>query len=180
MRLDPAIGSLLILNLAALFGFAAFHKMKAPREFEEAFRAYRIVPGRAAHAISRVLGWLELATGLGLLIPFSRVLACLTAALILLTYACAIGINLVRGRRDLDCGCGPARDRRPIASWMLGRNGAIAAAALLATLPWSARTMGAVDLFTVLAGTAAFALLYASLDALLGRIAPRAAALRAR
>lgn len=178
MMLDPAIGCLIVVSLATLIGLAAFDKLMRVREFEEALRAYRLLPDHAVRSASRLLPCLELATSLGLLIPARRAFFCQVAALILLIYAGAIGINLVRGRRDLDCGCG--RARRPIAVWMLGRNGAIAAAALLTALPWSPRTLSAVDLGTVLAGTAAAALLYVSADVLLGRVAPRAAMSRPR
>ena len=53
-------------------------------------------------------------------------------------------------------------------------------AALLGTtlLPWGSRPMGAADALTIGAGTAVAALLYISLDSLLGRLMPRTAAWR--
>jgi hypothetical protein len=178
--LDPAVGYLLVVGVAALLGCAAFHKLSSPREFAQALGAYRLLPVQAVRPASRALPGLELATGVGLLIPASRGLSCIAAALIMLIYAGAIAINLIRGRRDLDCGCGLARDRRPIAGWMLVRNVAIATAALVAASPWSSRSLVPIDLLTILAGTAAAALLYASIDVLLGRVAPRGAMARVR
>jgi hypothetical protein len=99
---------------------------------------------------------------------------------LLLGYGCAIGINLARGRRDLDCGCSLAAGRRPIAAWMLLRNGVLAAAAIAAAFPSMGRPLTWIDMMTIVAGASATALLYASIDALLGRVAPAAAMARAR
>jgi Methylamine utilisation protein MauE len=178
--IDPAVGHIVTLDLAALLAWAAFHKLRAAREFFEVLTAYRLLPRRAASAALHLLPALELLTALGLIVPWSRRSACVAAAGLLLMYGCAIGINLARGRRDLDCGCSLASGRRPIAAWMLMRNGAMAWAALAVALPWSVRPLAWVDMMTIVAGASAAALLCASIDALLGRVAPAAATARAR
>ena len=61
---------------------------------------------------------------------------------------------------------------------MVWRNLALAALLAALLLPWSARPLETADALTVGAGTAVVALLYMSLDRLLGRVAPRAALLR--
>jgi hypothetical protein len=97
---------------------------------------------------------------------------------LLLVYASAIAINLGRGRRDLTCGCGGPNDKRPIAAWMVWRNVLLAGLLAVTLLPRGARAMSAADALTIGGGTAAAALLYMSLDSLLGRVAPRSAAWR--
>ena len=53
--------------------------------------------------------------------------ALVAAAALLAAYGAAIGVNLARGRRHIDCGCvGPAA-RRPIGGWLVARNGVLAA-----------------------------------------------------
>jgi hypothetical protein len=180
MMIDPAIGYLITLGLASLFAVAAAHKLKTRAEFARILEAYRLFPPRAAGPLSYLLPLLELATVLGLLVPSSRREAGYASAMLLLVYAVAIAVNLARGRRDLDCGCGLARDRRPIAGWMVVRNAALAAVALAAAWPWAGRALAPLDVVTIVGGAAAAALLYASIDVLLGRVMPKAALVRAR
>jgi hypothetical protein len=61
---------------------------------------------------------------------------------------------------------------------MVWRNLALALALGGAALPWSHRPMLATDGITVAAGVATAALLYVSLDRLLGQVRPRAQLLR--
>jgi methylamine dehydrogenase accessory protein MauD len=65
---------------------------------------------------------------------------------LLIAYAAALGVNLIRGRRELDCGCGMSGNRRPIAAWMVWRNLFVALALGIAVLPWAARPLDAADL----------------------------------
>jgi hypothetical protein len=178
--LDPAIGYIIVLSVAALLSLAAIHKLIAWREFIESLQAYRLLPQTAVRSASLMLPLGELATAFALFVSTVRPYACGAAAAIMLVYASAIALNLARGRHDLDCGCGFARHRRPIAAWMLLRNGAIAIAALTAGLPWSARPLGPIDVLTIVAAAAAAALFYASIDVLFGQVAPYAAMARAR
>lgn len=175
--IDPALGALLAGAFALLFASAAFHKLRSPRRFAELFRAYRLLPA----GLTR-LWWLvpviELMTGAGLLASASRAGACTTGAALLLGYAAAMAVNLNRGRRDLACGCGGPDERRAIAEWMVWRNVMLAALLGAMLLPWGARPLAAADALTVGAGTVVAALLYMSLDQLLGRVAPATALLR--
>jgi hypothetical protein len=175
--IDPAIGAWLAGAFALLFLSAALQKLRAQRRFAEILRAYRVLPEPLVR-----LSWgvpaLEFTIGAGLLAGASRSGACLAGAALLALYAGAIAINLHRGRNELSCGCGGPDERRPIAPWMVWRN--LLLAALLAALlaPWSARPLDGSDALTIGAGTVITALLYMSLDRLLGSIAPRAARLR--
>jgi len=175
--IDPAVGALLAGAFALLFASAALHKLRDLRSFAEAFRAYQLLPD-AAGQLAWVVPGLELAVAAGLLVGAARAGASATGAALLLGYACAIGINLRRGRRDLACGCGGPNERRPIAAWMVWRNLILAALLGTALLPWQPRPMQPADALTIGAGIAVAALLYASLERLLGRIAPQAALLR--
>lgn len=175
--IDPAVGTLLAGAFALLFASAALHKLRSPRRFAEVFRSYEVLPPAAA-PLAWLVPVLELTVGAGMLAAPWRTGASAAGAALLVCYACVIGVNLRRGRRDLACGCGGPDERRPIAAWMVWRNLTLAALLGVLLLPWSARSMQAADALTVGAGTAVTALLYMSLDRLLGRVAPRAAALR--
>ena len=171
--IDPAIGTLLAGAFALLFASAALHKVRDLALFAQILAAYRVLPGAAR------LAWLvpltEVLVGAGLLLPGTRAAAAAIGAGMLVLYALAMAVNLLRGRRELSCGCGGPDDRRPIGAWMVWRNLLLAGALALVTLPWTIRPLQALDFLTVAAGVAVTALIYMSADGLLARIAPRTA-----
>jgi hypothetical protein len=174
--LDPAVGALLAGLFVLLFAAAAAQKLRAPAHFAEVFAAYRVLPPAAAR-LALLVPLLECLVAGGLLMGATRSGAAGAGALLLGAYAAAIAINLRRGRLELACGCGGANERRPIARWMVVRNLLLAVALLLLVLPWRSRPWSAADAVTIAGGIAVAALLYASLDRLLSRIAPQGARL---
>ncbi|MBW2726382.1 MAG: methylamine utilization protein MauE, partial [Deltaproteobacteria bacterium] len=89
------------------------------------------------------------------------------AALLLGVYSAAIAVNLVRGRRGIDCGClGPAADQS-ISPALLGRNAILVAGALAAMLPAGHRSLHWVDSLTFVAGLATLSLLFIAANQLL-------------
>ncbi len=175
--IDPAVGALLASAFALLFAGAALHKWIDPERFAAAFRAYEVVPPPLLW-LSRIVPVLELAVAAALLPRAARSGAAALGMALLITYAAAIAVNLARGRRDLDCGCGGALERRAIGPWMVWRNLVLAALLAVLLLPWGPRPLIAVDALTIAVGTAVTALLYMTLDALLARGALQAAPLR--
>jgi hypothetical protein len=173
---DPAIGALLLGCFALLFASAALPKLRSRAHFREVLRAYRVMPDRLAW-LAPLVPFFELGVALALLVPAARAGAALAGAALLLVYAVGIGVNLVRGRRDLACGCGGADEARRIAPWMVARNLLLASILAATLLPWQSRELLATDMLTVGAGMAVATLLYVSLDRLLGRVAPRTTAL---
>lgn len=169
--LDPAVGALLAGCYALLFASAALHKLLDLPRFAAVVDAYALLPG------SPRLAWLaplsESTVAIGMLSGVARPWAGFFGAALLALYAAAIAINLRRGRTDLACGCGGPNERRPIAPWMVWRNLALAVLICGAALKWGERPMVAVDALTVAAGVATAALLYVSLDRLLGQVVPR-------
>jgi hypothetical protein len=103
-----------------------------------------------------------------LLAPYQLLLSGLTAALLGL-YAAAIAINLLRGRRHIDCGCSFGLSQAAAAElswWLVLRNGVLAALAFLPALPQSGRELGVLDGF----GLAAALLLAVLLLLALGQL----------
>jgi hypothetical protein len=173
--LDPGIGFLLLGCFALLFVSAALQKLRALPRFAEVLRAYRVLPAAAAQ-LAVLVPLLELAVGVALLVPGARSGAAAAGAALLALYAGSIALNLARGRRDLACGCGGPDEARPIAPWMVVRNLLLALLLTATLMPWQSRTLLATDLLTIGGGVLVATLLYVSLDRLLGRVAPRAAA----
>jgi hypothetical protein len=176
--LDPAFGYLIVAGAALLFASASIHKVRGLARFTEIFVAYRVLPNVLGRRVSWLIPCLEVSIAIALLREPSRRMAVIAAIAVLITYASGMGLNLLRGRRDLDCGCGTARDRRPIAGWMVWRNLFLAAALGSAALPWSPRAFNSTDLLTVMGGLIAAVTLYAAVDRLLGDVAPKAMMLR--
>jgi hypothetical protein len=177
LMLDPAVGALIIGCFALLFASAALHKLRDLARFAQVLHAYRLLPA-GAERLAAAVPLVELAVAAGLLATVTRAAAALGGVALLTSYAAAIAVNLGRGRRDLACGCGGAQDARPIAPWMVLRNLLLALLLVATLIPWRTRALLATDALTVGAGIAVAALLYASLDRLLGALASRTAALR--
>lgn len=171
--LDPAFGYLIVVGTALLFGNAAVHKLRGLAHFTDVLAAYRVLPETWARRLAWLIPSLELCIAAGLLWKPCLHTSIVSAIAFLIAYAWGIGINLNRGRLDLDCGCGPARDRRTIGAWMVWRNSFLAAGLGIAALTWSPRTLGVVDLLTILGGLLVAITLYTAVDRLLGDIAPR-------
>ena len=164
---DPAIVLLARTSLSLLFGVAAAHKLLHPRELLAALDAYDLASRRFNTAIARLLPLLEFAVAIGTWILPTRVYASLLAAALLTIYAAAIGINLARGRHDLDCGCTAFGRRSPIAGWMLARNAILTVLAVLAAAPVAPRTLTLTDALTVTGGLCVLTLIYLAVGGLL-------------
>ena len=176
--IDPAIGYLIIAGIALLFASAAAHKMRSLARFTEIFAAYRVLPDAPARQFAWAIPCLELGISASLLWATTRSLAIPAAMTVLIAYAAGIGVNLLRGRLDLDCGCGTARDRRVIAAWMVWRNLILASALGITLLPWSARSLDLTDILTLTGGLLVGVILYAAADRLLGDVARKGLLLR--
>ena len=165
--IDPAISLLLTLAFAALFASAVAMKLRAPAIFVATLADYRLVPRVLLRATGALVVALEVVVAIGLLWPTTRSVSGVVGAGVMVLYGAAIAINLVRGRREIDCGC--SLRRRPIGRWMVVRNLVFATALLVIALPVAPRALSVGDVATIAAGLLVLALLYGSLDLLLGR-----------
>lgn len=110
---------------------AAAGKLRDPATFLGAVHGYRLLPGWLATPFARLLPWVELA--LGLLVPTGLAAAPVAgAASVLFTvFAGAMAVNILRGRRDIDCGCFLGRPAQRLTYGHVARAFALALAALL-------------------------------------------------
>jgi hypothetical protein len=177
--MDPVVDTTLRAALALLFLVAAGHKLRDLGRFRATLAEYRLLPAVLTAPGAAAVVAAELAVAAALAGPTVRRSGLVAAAVVLLVYAAAVGINLARGRRDLDCGCAGPAVRRPISAWLVARNVVLAAAALAGLAPVRARTLVWVDALTVAGGAAALAALYAALDRMIAH-APAMARLRVR
>ncbi len=174
LTLDPALSLVLRGGLALLFGAAAWHKLADLTSFRAALGDYRLVPERAVSAAAFGLIAAELVSACGLVFSARAGFA---AAALLALYTVAIGVNLARGRREIDCGCfGPAA-RQPLSTALVARNVGLIALAFMCALPAGSRALVVLDGLTIAAGIALGALVHGAVNGLLAN-APRLRALR--
>lgn len=158
--LDPLLALIAELGLGVLFLSACIHKLRAFAVFTATLEEYRLVPAPLTGAAAAATTLLEALAAIGLL-SRSYVGPAMGLGLALLAlYSAAIAINLLRGRRDIDCGCtGPAM-RQSISEWMVVRNVLLMAAGFLAVLPVAPRQIGILDVTTAVFGVVTGALIY--------------------
>lgn len=172
--LDPVGVWTLRLFVAALLARAAVAKLRAPRHFAAAIRDYALVPEAIVGALAVAFLGAELLLAIALLVPITASGAAFGTAALLALYTGAIGLNLLRGRRDIDCGCAGPAARQPLHEGLVLRNGAYLAAALVAGLTPAARALHWIDLSTIAAGALSLLALSVAVDGLIAN-APRLA-----
>ena len=169
--LDPLPMLTIAIAIAALFAASLVQKLRALPEWPGIVRNYRLVPDALAGAVGVLLLCAEGLTAAALLwIPVRSVGGGAAAALLAL-YAAAIGINLARGRTQIDCGCFGSRLGQGIGAWMVWRNGLLALLALALLLPVSPRALSVAELLVALAAMITLGFLYPVL-AVVARPAP--------
>ena len=169
---DPIAVGTIIGALALVMLAAAWHKFSEPDVFAGSLAAYKLLPQALVAPLARVLPVLEGVLAVGILVPATRSLALFGLAALVLVYAAAMAVNLLRGRHDIDCGCGGAA--HPLSWGLVARNLVLAAAALVASRPTLERSMTWIDALTLVLGVLAFYALYLMADELLrqaGRMA---------
>jgi hypothetical protein len=123
------------LTLGLVMLAAAWPKLMDPPAFAQTLYHYRLLPEGLRHGLALVLPWLELWIGVALVSGRGECGAARWAFLLMLGFAGAIGLNLLRGN-PIDCGCfgaGPARsaaEKLVAMRWEIFRDLAFAALAL--------------------------------------------------
>jgi hypothetical protein len=166
--MDPVVGLALRALVTLLLGGAALAKLRDLRAFAAAVAGYRLLPTALAAPAATAFVAAELALAAALWSPL-RAAAALGAAALLALYAAAIAVNLARGRRDIDCGCGGPLGRQTLSEGLVLRNLVWTGAALACALPEAPRALAWLDLVTLGAAVAAGAALHAAASALLAR-----------
>lgn len=82
---------------------------------------YRLLPGVLVSPVALMLPVVELGTGIALILGL-RPAAPLAAIGLLLLFALAMAINIRRGRRHIDCGCGHSALGQTLSWALVGRN----------------------------------------------------------
>lgn len=167
MAMDPVPAQICAGLVAFVLLAGAAHKLRDVVGFAAVAEAYRLLPRGWAGAVARALVVAEIALGAGVLL--GAPLASLGAMALLLVYAGAIGINVARGRRDIDCGCGALASRQTLGWGLVARNAVLAGAAAATLLPRVERALGPVDWVTIALGVVALAFGYVAVNELIAQ-----------
>ena len=167
MIFDPAINLIAALILSYVFVLAGLHKCRAATEFAATLANYKILPDGLNRQAVYLIPVVEIMTGVALLIPFTARMAALSAGMLLCVYIGAIAINLLRGRRNIDCGCGGPAQKQTISEWMIVRNGMLLCLAVIAGSQVDARTLLWFDWLIIVPATVMGCLFYNIINQLL-------------
>jgi len=169
LALDPIVDFMLRGGLAAILALAAVHKLRDRGTFEGQLLAYDLLPEAMVHGASRAIPLIELAAALFLMMRSAH--ASLTAAAIFFIYGVAMTINLARGRRDIDCGCGGPDGKQSLHPALVVRNLVLTICALMVSWPVAARPMSWLDYVVSVLAVVAVLAIYTAFNTLMANLA---------
>jgi hypothetical protein len=125
---DTGIAAI-VLGARLLVGFvfvlAGVAKLRDRLGFLRAVDRYHLLPRSLVGPFAAALPWAEVATGSALAAGVATPLSAGAITALLIGFALAMTVNLVRGR-DIDCGCAGATGGTTISWWLVARNSALA------------------------------------------------------
>ena len=125
MSAHPAMApfALAIRILVSLvFLTAAYGKLRHRMPFQGVVANYRLLPDLMVAPVAYLIPPLELLLGMTLLLGLAFPWPEIGAAALLLLFALAMGINLRRGRRHIDCGCFQSALKQTLSWTLVARN----------------------------------------------------------
>jgi hypothetical protein len=169
----PLLGVAASVAVALLFAVAGIDKLRHRDLLPGVIANYRLLPDALVAPAAALLPGVELLVAAGLLLGFAPV-APMAAIALLLIFAGAMAINIGRGRRHIDCGCGHAGLRQQLGWSQVARN-LLLATALLPALVAGRADLGTADTAMAMAAGVAIYLLLLMFSAVgaLAASAPR-------
>ena len=130
--------------VALVFLTASLGKMRHWVIFQGVIANYRLLPDALVAPIADLLPPVEALVGIlllgGLATPWPEA----GAAVLLLIFTAAMGINLLRGRRDIDCGCFQTALKQTLSWTLVVRNAVLVLLLGVAVVPGAPGTLPGV------------------------------------
>jgi hypothetical protein len=164
----PLLGGYVTAFLTALLLASAVHKALDRPRMVAAVTSLSGLSGAAAWTMLAVAGLIELATGLGLLLPAARLGAALAAGALWTGYLLLLVRALRRGDR-IDCGCTFGRRRSGAGGGQVRRNLTLVALSLFVADATAVAAPAVIGVSEALAGLA-FLTLYMAADQIAGLV----------
>ncbi len=156
------IGLCVCLFLLWLFALAAYHKLANLTHYSELMLEYLPVIKQSSLLRSAVfcLALLELSVALLLLLPVTRTAALIMAVIVLSVYATVMAVQLILGRRQLNCGCAGPASSTQISTVLVVRNVVLIVLAVIALVVGASIAVSIYSLLLTLCLTAFMIFLY--------------------
>lgn len=122
VTVDPSVGLACRLLGALIFATAAAGKLRHRHELAGVVANYRLLPEPLAAAAGWMIVGLEILTAVSLASGVRLEAGTALAIALLCVFALAMGVNLARGRREIDCGCFQSGLRQRLSAGLLVRN----------------------------------------------------------
>lgn len=161
MTPDPVVTQMVAAALAMLLLIGAWQKLRDMAGFGAALAAYELLPASLLGVVAWTLPAIEALAGLTLVIDYTRPLGVVLASGLLVIVTSAVVVNLLRGRTNLNCGCGGIEDEQTLSWSLVARNAVLLALIGLCALTPDTRTLLWLDYVSVAAGACCLYGLYA-------------------
>jgi uncharacterized membrane protein YphA (DoxX/SURF4 family) len=121
-RISPYASFIARLILGGIFIYAGAGKILDPAGFAQAVSNYRILPDLLVNPLALVLPWIEVLSGLSLLLGIWIPGGSFIISMLLFVFTIALSASLIRGL-DISCGCfSTAREAQRITWTFLARD----------------------------------------------------------
>lgn len=118
--------------VGAVLLVAGVPKVRDRERMIRVVRGYKMLPDGMAVVVGTVLPWIEIVLGIALITGTAPSISGSLAAALFVVFFLGLSVNLIRGRRELDCGCfafgGGADEIEHIGWWHSARASAFALA----------------------------------------------------
>ncbi|WP_321939642.1 MauE/DoxX family redox-associated membrane protein [Paraburkholderia sp. J8-2] len=170
--IDPVVSTVALATTSIITLALAIPKVMRQSDLRQAVAGFQLLPHVLVAPFALALPIAEVAATLACLVPATRSLGAAALAALFVLFAFALGINVARGRTNIDCGCNGFRQTGSPAAHSIGwahvaRVLLLATLAVLAGMPQSVRTVVWFDYLSVLGATLFAVAAFFTLDVLL-------------
>jgi uncharacterized membrane protein YphA (DoxX/SURF4 family) len=105
-----------------IFFSSGFQKLKEIESHKGVIEDYRILPTKFVPLFARIEPVLEILSSICIFLSFFFTVNLYICIFLLIMYSLAVIINLIRGRREISCGCGGIVGKHNLSWWIVFRN----------------------------------------------------------
>jgi uncharacterized membrane protein YphA (DoxX/SURF4 family) len=163
--IDPVLEVVIRGAFALLFAMAGLEKFHDRTTFQFQLQEYQLLPQKIIPLAAPIIIFIEITIAVALLLPNS-VYGVILGSALLMVYAAAILINLIRGRTCMDCGC-LGSSGEGLSYWLVVRNLTLTLSLLVILLPPISRALIWMDYMSIAFSIVAASVAYVVLNTLL-------------
>ena len=163
--IDPLILTISQLCVIVLFVSAAIQKLNNIEHFTEIVSEYQLLPENFVKVASYLVILAEVLVVVGIALSINA--AWPLAGGMLLFYTAAITINLIKGRREIDCGCSGPAFKQTLSEGLVIRNAVLLCVVIACMQQSTERSLIWLDYFSCGFATIVLVLIYIASNQLL-------------